>query len=67
MSASDYDQKATYNNKFSLKIKQIVQTSTGRCASDNISRNNENPLACYCVLVRLYRKDPVLVNVINML
>ena len=31
-------------------MKHPVQTSRGRCASDNISHDNENPLACCWLL-----------------
>ena len=36
--------------KFSLKMLYPVQTSRERCASNNLSRDNENALACCCFL-----------------
>ena len=42
--------KAIKNIKFSLKMLYSVQTSRERCASNNMSRDNENPLVCYCLL-----------------
>ena len=38
------NEKDTLNMKFSLKMLYPVQTSRGRCTSDNISRDNENLL-----------------------
>ena len=49
-SASGCDQKSHLNGKFALKMKYPAQTSRGRCASDHISHNNENPLARCCLL-----------------
>ena len=45
MSASDYEQKTLKIENF---ISYSVQTSRGRCPSDNISRDNEDSLtSCY--------------------
>ena len=38
------NEKATKNMKFLLKMLYPVQTSTERCASNNISRDNETLL-----------------------
>ena len=51
MSVLDYERKKNHL-KSKIFIKNVISCANSRwiCASDNISRGNKNPLACYCLL-----------------
>ena len=57
MSASNYELKS--HLKFPIKMLYPVERSIERYASNSISRDNENPLACCCYL---YSNLELLVN-----
>ena len=48
ISALDYELKSRL--KFPIKMLYFVERSIERCASNSISRDNEQPLACCCNL-----------------
>ena len=48
MFASDYELKS--HLKFPIKMLYLDERSIERCASNSISHDNENPLACCCYL-----------------
>ena len=62
--------KKAFKNKFSLKLKRTLCKQTGKCAFDNILRDDENPLAGLLPFILQFRatgKDPIPYKLINML